>query len=107
MQWNIEKTKQIKTNKQTRKIKQTKQENKHKMGEYEIYIYRGRYGTNMEQHSAHREIRLLPAMHMSIFVGPCVSLPNCTLASLRSPIDCQKLPKTKKHRNKWDYLVIS
>ena len=38
MQWNIEKTKQIKTNKQTRKIKQTKQENKHKMGEYEIYI---------------------------------------------------------------------
>ena len=61
---------------------------------------------NMEQHGAHREIRLLPAMHMSIFVSPCVFLPNCTLASLRSPIDCQKLPKTKNHRNKWDYLDI-
>ena len=41
------------------------------------YIYRGRYGNNMEQHSAHREIRLLPAMHLSIFVGLCGSLPNC------------------------------
>ena len=30
-----------------------------------------------EQHGAHREIRLLPAMHLSIFVGLCGSLPNC------------------------------
>ena len=60
---------------------------------------------NMEQHGAHREIRLLPAMHVH-FCQPLRVSAKLYTGITAFPYRLPKIAKTKNHRNKWDYLDI-